>query len=250
MFFIGKENETEKEKPAKLFHNDTLKTFFRRLTFSPHGEVLIAPCGVVENENKNQDMSYLFARGAFNKPAVFLPSPGLYTVAARCCPIAYKLRGVKSPLCALPYRVVFAIATRNSIVVHDTEQQMPFGYVGNIHYTGITDITWSSDGRLLIASSSEGFCSVITFARGEIGEEYFEKSAEIVNMDFEVVEEVTLKMGMDCSERTPEKKSQQVTPTKSDDQMFRVPSKHVCMEADFNESQDSTVSELSKFLFS
>jgi len=30
----------------------------------------------------------------------------------------------------------------------------------------------SSDARLLIASSSEGFCSVITFDEGEIGQEF------------------------------------------------------------------------------
>lgn len=125
---------------------------------------------------------------------------------------------------------------------------MPFGYVGNIHYTGITDLTWAADGRMLIASSSEGFCSVITFDKGEIGEEYFDKSAEIVTMDFEVNEEVNFKIGVE--EKTPEKNNRvvQMTPTKSSDGVFRVPAKHICnLEPDLNNSQESTVSELSKF---
>lgn len=49
---------------------------------------------------------------------------------------------------------------------------MPFGCVSNIHYARLTDLTWSSDGNILIVSSIDGFCTVITFEVGELGKVY------------------------------------------------------------------------------
>lgn len=34
----------------------------------------------------------------------------------------------------------------------------------------LTDLTWSADGLTLVASSTDGFCSVITFSKGELGD--------------------------------------------------------------------------------
>ena len=43
--------------------------------------------------------------------------------------------------------------------------------MSNIHYTGLTDLTWSPCGHILVVSSSDGFCSIVTFTPGELGEE-------------------------------------------------------------------------------
>lgn len=42
------ENHPMEGNVQRLFHDDTLKSFFRRLTFSPDGELLIAPAGILE----------------------------------------------------------------------------------------------------------------------------------------------------------------------------------------------------------
>ena len=42
----------------------------------------------------------------------------------------------------LPYRIVFAVATDNSVMIYDTQQISPIAVVSNIHYTRLTDITW------------------------------------------------------------------------------------------------------------
>lgn len=34
----------------------------------------------------------------------------------------------------------------------------------------LTDLTWSPDNRMLVASSTDGFCSILTFSKGELGE--------------------------------------------------------------------------------
>ena len=38
--------------------------------------------------------------------------------------------------------MVFAVATLNSVLLYDTQQTAPFGFVGSIHYAALTDVTW------------------------------------------------------------------------------------------------------------
>jgi len=78
----------------------------------------------------------------------------------------------------LPYRMIFAVATDHSVIIYDTQQISPIAVISNIHYTRLTDISWSSDGRILIASSSDGYCSIIHFENGELGELY-DKAPEV-----------------------------------------------------------------------
>jgi hypothetical protein len=42
----------------------------------------------------------------------------------------------------LPYRIIFAVATQDSVVLYDTQQPMPIAYLGQYHYASITDIAW------------------------------------------------------------------------------------------------------------
>ena len=47
-----------------------------------------------------------------------------------------------SPAFALPYRVVYAVATHDSVLVYDTQQQTPLIHVSNLHFATFTDVTW------------------------------------------------------------------------------------------------------------
>ena len=42
----------------------------------------------------------------------------------------------------LPYRMIYAIATQNSIMLYDTQQSEPFARISRIHYIGLNDLTW------------------------------------------------------------------------------------------------------------
>ncbi|KKA25160.1 Chromatin assembly factor 1 subunit B [Rasamsonia emersonii CBS 393.64] len=77
-----------------------------------------------------------------------------------------------SPAFALPYRIVYAVATQDAVLVYDTQQQTPLCVVSNLHFATFTDLTWSNDGLTLIMSSSDGFCSTLSFAPGELGQPY------------------------------------------------------------------------------
>ncbi|RMY55848.1 hypothetical protein D0865_03956 [Hortaea werneckii] len=76
------------------------------------------------------------------------------------------------PTFGLPYRVVYAVATQDAVHVYDTQQQRPLCVVSNLHYATFTDLTWSSDGQTLLMTSSDGFCSALSFAPGELGTVY------------------------------------------------------------------------------
>ncbi|KAB8076216.1 WD40-repeat-containing domain protein [Aspergillus leporis] len=76
------------------------------------------------------------------------------------------------PVFSLPYRIVYAVATQDSVLVYDTQQQAPICVVSNLHFATFTDLTWANDGLTLIMSSSDGFCSTLSFTPGELGQPY------------------------------------------------------------------------------
>lgn len=163
----------------RMFHDDSMKSFFRRLSFTPDGSYLLTPAGCVESGENVTNTTYVFSRNNLKRPVGHLPCPGKGTLAVRCCPVYFELRGAsakdeigpKSPpaLFNLPYRLVFAVASEDSVLFYDTEQSFPFGYVSNIHYHTLSDISWSSDGSFLAISSTDGYCSFVTFEQDELG---------------------------------------------------------------------------------
>ncbi|XP_015501801.1 chromatin assembly factor 1 subunit B [Parus major] len=169
----------------RMFHDDSMKSFFRRLSFTPDGSYLLTPAGCVESGENVTNTTYVFSRNNLKRPVGHLPCPGKGTLAVRCCPVYFELRGAsakdetnpKSPpaLFNLPYRLVFAVASEDSVLFYDTEQSFPFGYVSNIHYHTLSDISWSSDGSFLAISSTDGYCSFVTFEEDELGTPLKEK---------------------------------------------------------------------------
>jgi len=45
-------------------------------------------------------------------------------------------------LFCLPYRMIYAVATQNAVVLYDTQQAEPFAKISKIHYVGLNDIAW------------------------------------------------------------------------------------------------------------
>ncbi|KAL4924142.1 putative chromatin assembly factor 1 subunit B [Aspergillus undulatus] len=225
-------------KNANIYANETFTSFFRRLTFTPDGSLLLTPAGQYKTSHistsdpgKTVDevinTVYIYTRAGFNKPPIsHLPGHKKPSVAVKCSPTLYTLReaaepskhiildnssgqvasaltdgvGASSdgnkpnngddksattktsespapnqlppPVFSLPYRVVYAVATQDAVLVYDTQQQAPLCVVSNLHFATFTDLTWSNDGLTLIMSSSDGFCSTLSFAPGELGQPY------------------------------------------------------------------------------
>jgi chromatin assembly factor 1 subunit B len=47
-----------------------------------------------------------------------------------------------SSVFALPYRIVYAVATQDAVLIYDTQQQTPLCVVSNLHFATFTDLTW------------------------------------------------------------------------------------------------------------
>ncbi|KAI5308994.1 hypothetical protein KEM55_004341 [Ascosphaera atra] len=77
-----------------------------------------------------------------------------------------------TPIFSLPYRIVYAVATQDTVLIYDTQQSSPLCVVSNLHFATFTDLAWSTDGSTLLLSSSDGFCSAVTFEKGELGTVY------------------------------------------------------------------------------
>lgn len=74
-------------------------------------------------------------------------------------------QGAEIPaLIDLPYRIVFAVATTDQILLYSTDSIVPLAIVSNIHYAPINDMCWQGNTRL-VACSSDGYCSVVSFAK-------------------------------------------------------------------------------------
>ncbi|PWN40919.1 WD40 repeat-like protein [Ceraceosorus guamensis] len=69
----------------------------------------------------------------------------------------------------LPYRMIFAVATHDSVWIYDTQQGGPLCCFSNMHYASFTDLAWSPDGQTLMMCSTDGYCSVVVFDYGELG---------------------------------------------------------------------------------
>ncbi|XP_043927967.1 chromatin assembly factor 1 subunit B-like [Protopterus annectens] len=167
---------TSMTKTYRMFHDDSMRSFFRRPSFTPDGLFLITPAGCVESGENIMNTTYIFSRKNLKRPLAHLPCPGKATLAVRCCPVFFELRKTKedtSPqhsfLSSLPYRLVFAVASEDSIFLYDTQQSFPFSYISGIHYHTLSDLSWSADGSFLAVSSTDGYCSFITFEKDELG---------------------------------------------------------------------------------
>lgn len=73
---------------------------------------------------------------------------------------------------SLPYRTVFAVLTQDSILVYDTHHTRPLAIVRGLHYSNLVDCQWSKDGHHLVVCSSDGYISIVSFSRGELGDIY------------------------------------------------------------------------------
>lgn len=164
--------DESKSVKGHLFHDETLPSFFRRLAWSPDGSFLLLPAGTYRFSLTSEPTNtcYIFSRSDLTRPALMLPGASKAVVAVRFCPVAFKLRGSnKDSSFDLPYRLVFAVATLNSLYIYDTESAEPVAVMAGLHYAAITDIAWSPTANYLALSSQDGYCTLVEFENDELG---------------------------------------------------------------------------------
>jgi len=163
----------------QIFHGETISTFYRRLSWSPDGSVLAIPSGIFlpSAGATGINSTYLFSRAAPSKPVVYLPCGEKPSVATRFNPNCYSPSTLPAPsegdsnnrLFDLPYRMIFAVATSDTVFIYDTSRKTPLAMVSGLHYAPIVDLSWSLDGTTLAVASMDGYCSFLTFAPDAFG---------------------------------------------------------------------------------
>lgn len=255
----------------KLYGDESHTNFYRRLTFSPDGAMLLTPAGQFEDpsfnpragaasSSKSQSAEaaaacsvYIYTRANFARsPVAQVPGFKKPTVCVKFSPILYELRpsvaGSEAPaskkvevqiekgmdvdvpvdltgpgepssavtparanislpspalsasdsvpatpatpssvsastssMFGLPYRMLYAVATTDSVTVHDTQQAGPICMLSKLHYDEFTDVAWytllfqacmpqklnlfnrSPDGQCMMISSRDGYCTIAVF---------------------------------------------------------------------------------------
>lgn len=144
--------------------------FYRRLSWSPDGEFLLSVAGIFHNSlvNKIEYVVWGYMRKDLSNPLFILPtlSPA---ICIRFCPIIFeKDENVGVELIDLPYKLVFAVGTKDSVIIYNTQNTYPIFISTNIHIMQITDLAWK-DESLLCASSSDGYISFFHFDIYQLG---------------------------------------------------------------------------------
>ena len=123
----------------------------RRLEWSPDGNFLLTPSACyydLHDDNQAKKLSftvYGFLKHKMSQPAFMLPGLKTYATCIKFNPYLYEKPWAKPnqvPLFDLPYRMVFAVATTEQIIIYATDQSKPLAVIGNIHYQLINDMAW------------------------------------------------------------------------------------------------------------
>lgn len=185
-------------------------SFFRRLDWSPKGEMLAVPTGQYllnqEPDNDNGDnknnqvlvpVSYIFLRDEYSYPIAVLPSPDGTTSSIRFNPVTFcplkpsntsqnmffsnritPQNGEDSWIFSkhgnhgeiIPRYIFSVITLAGTIYIYDTQHFHPIVCIRGLHFQGMNDASWSSDGHTLAVASSDGYITIIFFENGELGE--------------------------------------------------------------------------------
>lgn len=189
-----------------MFHDETLVSFFRRPTFSPDGSILVLPAGLKTPLTSSTSSNFTHSHGIYlnmrnnlhRTPTAFIGGFEKAAIAIRFNPKYYPLISGGSeggnadntlmPWLSLPYRMIFSVITQNAIYIFDTQRTTAIFMFSNLHYASLTDATWSCDGRSLVVSSVDGFCTVADFDQiNDFGAEPFETNPAFMEEMVEMV---------------------------------------------------------------
>ena len=173
--------EKEKEKMNKIYHyyfadQDQCSSFVRRSSFSPDGKICLLVSGINENELNKEEIDFVVwgvSRNNFSHPLFYIPTLDKSSTCVRFCPIIFKKEKKEEnndvkELLDLPYVMIFAIGTIDSVFIYGTDSIIPKFAISNIHLQSITDLSWNAD-KVLAISSSDGYMSFCSFEDGELG---------------------------------------------------------------------------------
>ena len=154
---------------------------------------------------KFQYTVYGFMKNTINKPSFMLPGMKTHANCIRFCPLLLELKeqkeGEPPALVDLPYRMAFAVATIDHVLIYTTQSVYPLAVMRNLHYDSINDLAWIGQ-HMLMSCSSDGFCSFIKIDMDVIGVPLpndSEKIPESLRTHYQELSEVSFKKNMELA---------------------------------------------------
>ena len=140
---------------------------------------------MLKNETSNE-MDFVvwgLSRKDLSHPLFYIPTLDKSSVCVKFCPLFFKKDSADEStpaLLDLPYTMIFAIATIDSVFIYGTDSIQPRYALTNIHFQSITDLAWNGADTLAVASS-DGYITFCSFDKGELGVQI--QPSEIQNDD-------------------------------------------------------------------
>lgn len=228
------------DKPVRLWWDDSLPGFVRRLEWSPEGQLLACPGAELnpppipgkadtkidddvikidddskenvrpatptnEPNRQKKECVAIFTRGSPQQPIALIPTVKP-SVVTRWCPILFKLNKENPKnYTTLNYYMVLAVATSESgignVILYSTQTMRPICTIEGIHYANMTDLAWCPSGNHLFVSSRDGYVTRIDFEEGELGSKYEKELNQVISDLDEKVEEVIPEEEIEFDER-------------------------------------------------
>lgn len=124
---------TQRIASHRLFLDDVeYQSFVRRLDWSPDGNLLLTPSACyydlhADNAQSRSSYTYTvygFLKHGLSQPALMLPGLKTYATCIKFNPYLFEKSTdtSKVPLLDLPYRMIFAVATTDQVLVYSTDQ--------------------------------------------------------------------------------------------------------------------------------
>jgi len=117
------EENPEQKMGFRIFTDESVPTFFRRPDVSPDGELFLLPAGIWHKtpESRPEYCAFLYRKNFLEKPTFVLPSNGEPALICKFCPKLFKKPQDKPGIFAVPYYMIYAIATTSAVLIYSTE---------------------------------------------------------------------------------------------------------------------------------
>ncbi|MES1918779.1 Chromatin assembly factor 1 subunit B [Bonamia ostreae] len=162
----------EKFEGERLFAKEVENGFYRKLEWSPEGEFLATSSGRFDKNDKHS--AAIFCRDNLMAPRFLLSGFVSVTNCARWSPVwhvpdqknerkrTFELSENGQKI-ESDKRRMLAISSMTEMVLFSCWESAceQISRVERLHYAPITDLAWSKDGRKLMVSSMDGYCSVL-----------------------------------------------------------------------------------------
>lgn len=178
-------------KISKLINKHTLNVHYKRIDWSPEGELISIPSA---SKNQNTLIS-LISKSKNWQNKISLVGHGLTCEVVKFNPKIYSGDGTTAI-----YNVIATAGSDKSLAIWNTTKTTPILLLQDLVEKPITDMKWDNAGRTLFLSSLDGFLSIFTFGHNELGYES-NTLQELIRLGTEFVKPLNFKYDTD----TPKK---------------------------------------------